>query len=100
MSGRRPRPWESPERSRQGGGGGVPPRRFVIALWTVLFCLPALPGGAQEDSYHEKRQAMVRDQIAGEGISDPRVLAAMREVPRYLPVPAEYRPMSYYARGR
>src|SRR3990170_2625697 len=96
MSGRRPGPWESPERTRRGGR--MRSGRFVIILWAVLFCLPALPGGAQEDPYREKRQAMVRDQIAGEGISDPRVLAAMREVPRHLLVPAEYRPMAYYPR--
>jgi protein-L-isoaspartate(D-aspartate) O-methyltransferase len=70
-------------------------RRFVTAFGAVLFCLAALPGGSQEDPYREKRQAMVRDQIAGEGISDPRVLAAMREVPRHLLVPADYRPMAY-----
>src|SRR3990172_8402225 len=93
MSGRQPRPSESPERSRRGER--MRSRRLVIALWAVLFCLPALPGGAQEDPYREKRQAMVRDEMAGEGISDPGVLAAMREVPRHLLVPVEYRPRAY-----
>jgi protein-L-isoaspartate(D-aspartate) O-methyltransferase len=33
---------------------------------------------------------MVEQQIAGRGITDPRVLAVMREVPRHLFVPAPY----------
>src|SRR3990172_10801012 len=96
MSGRQPGPWESPERSRRGGR--MRSRRFAGPLGGFFFAPRAVRGGAQEDPYREKRQAMVRDQIAGEGISDPRVLAAMREVPRHLLVPAEYRPMAYYPR--
>jgi protein-L-isoaspartate(D-aspartate) O-methyltransferase len=38
----------------------------------------------------EERLRMVEQQIAGRGITDPRVLAAMREVPRHLFVPAPY----------
>ncbi len=37
----------------------------------------------------ESRERMVREQIEGRGIADPRVLAAMREVPRHHFVPAE-----------
>jgi protein-L-isoaspartate(D-aspartate) O-methyltransferase len=33
------------------------------------------------------RETMVREQIAGRGISDPRVVAAMRQVPRHLFIP-------------
>ncbi|MGB5995252.1 MAG: protein-L-isoaspartate(D-aspartate) O-methyltransferase [Candidatus Deferrimicrobiaceae bacterium] len=42
--------------------------------------------------------AMVGDQIEKEGVSDPRVLAAMREVPRHLFVPPEYRRKAYEPR--
>jgi len=38
----------------------------------------------------EERIRMVEQQIAGRGITDTRVLAAMREVPRHLFVPAPY----------
>jgi len=50
---------------------------------------------ATDDPYPQKRAAMVRDQIEREGVSDPRVLAAMREVPRHLFVPPEYRARAY-----
>jgi len=38
----------------------------------------------------DERRRMVEQQIAARGITDPRVLAAMREVPRHLFVPAPY----------
>jgi len=38
----------------------------------------------------DERRRMVEQQIAGRGIRDERVLAAMREVPRHLFVPAPY----------
>jgi protein-L-isoaspartate(D-aspartate) O-methyltransferase len=38
---------------------------------------------------------MVREQIEGRGIRDPRLLEAMREVPRHRFVPAVYRPLAY-----
>jgi protein-L-isoaspartate(D-aspartate) O-methyltransferase len=41
------------------------------------------------------RLAMVEQQIAARGVSDPRVLAAMREVPRHLFVPAGRRAEAY-----
>lgn len=73
-------------------------RRIAIALLAVVACTAASPGAQQEDPYLEKRLAMVRDQIEKEGISDPRVLAAMREIPRHLLVPPDYRPFSYEPR--
>lgn len=73
-------------------------RLVVTVLLTGLLCLGASAGKPQEDPYLEKRLAMVRDQIEKEGISDPRVLAAMRNVPRHLFVPSEYRPMAYESR--
>ncbi len=36
----------------------------------------------KEDKLAGRRKAMVRDQIEGKGIKDPRVLSAMRRVPR------------------
>ena len=50
-----------------------------------------------EDPYATARVHMVREQLAAPGrdIEDPRVLDAMREVPRHELVPAEYRKFSY-----
>ncbi len=73
-------------------------RTVVMVILTGLLCVAASAGSPQEDPYLEKRLAMVRDQIEKEGISDPRVLAAMREVPRHLLVPSAYRHNAYEPR--
>ncbi len=73
-------------------------RRIAVALLAAAVCTAASPGAQQEEPYLGKRLAMVRDQIEKEGISDPRVLAAMREISRHLLVPPEYRPFSYEPR--
>jgi len=67
--------------------------RIVMIAASVL---SALHGAlATDDPYLQKRAAMVRDQIEREGISDPRVLAVMRDVPRHLFVPASFRARAY-----
>lgn len=43
----------------------------------------------------KERERMVKDQIAWRGVRNPRVLAAMRSVPRHCFVPAEYRGLAY-----
>src|SRR4030042_1733628 len=53
------------------------------------------PALATDDPYLQKRAAMVRDQIEREGVSDPRVLAAMRDVPRHLFVSPSFRAKAY-----
>jgi protein-L-isoaspartate(D-aspartate) O-methyltransferase len=45
--------------------------------------------------YAAQREQMVREQIEGRGVRDPRVLAAMREVPRHLFVMAGNEPYAY-----
>ncbi len=72
--------------------------RLAILLLAGVLCAGWARGERQADPYLEKRLAMVRDQIESEGIADPRVLEAMREVPRHLLVPPEYRPMAYEPR--
>ncbi len=62
---------------RRGGAG---------ALGTALL-LGAAACRAPADPMEAKRNRMVDTQIAGRGIRDPRVLAAMRKVPRHLFVP-------------
>jgi protein-L-isoaspartate(D-aspartate) O-methyltransferase len=50
---------------------------------------------SQADHYAEARARMVREQIAGRGIQDPRVLAAMSRVPRHELVPEGVRGQAY-----
>ncbi|MFQ5616809.1 MAG: protein-L-isoaspartate(D-aspartate) O-methyltransferase [Anaerolineales bacterium] len=45
--------------------------------------------------YENERQSMVNKQIAPRNITDPRVLNALRTVPRHLFVPEEYRHLAY-----
>jgi protein-L-isoaspartate(D-aspartate) O-methyltransferase len=42
-----------------------------------------------------QRQRMVKDQVRARGVSDPRVLAAMEQVPRHLFVPEDLRDRAY-----
>jgi protein-L-isoaspartate(D-aspartate) O-methyltransferase len=46
-------------------------------------------------SHESQRLRMVRDQIISRGVRDPRVLEAMRQVPRHRFVPPEYEGMAY-----
>jgi len=69
-------------------------RRLVAIAAAVLSAAPH-PAPATDDPYLQQRAAMVRDQIEREGISDPRVLGAMRDVPRHLFVPPSSRSRAY-----
>jgi len=75
---------------------------IVLRTASLILVLALLTGhglcAAQGDPYHAAREAMVRDQIQREGVSDPRVLQAMREVPRHLFVPPELRSRAYEPR--
>jgi len=75
----------------------ITPRRHGVILVLALL-VGGGPSAAQSDPYVGARLAMVRDQIQREGISDPRVLQAMRDVPRHLFVPEEYRSRAYEPR--
>jgi protein-L-isoaspartate(D-aspartate) O-methyltransferase len=50
---------------------------------------------AQERELAHLRAAMVERHVAARGVADPRVLQAMREVPRHLFVPAMYAAKAY-----
>ena len=52
-------------------------------------------GTAVRDSFANARQRMVEQQIEDRGVTDERVLAAMRAVPRHEFVPADYWPQAY-----
>lgn len=55
----------------------------------------AEPEAGEESRYERLREAMVDQQIARRDIDDPRVIAAMREVPRHLFMPEEMRDRAY-----
>ena len=50
---------------------------------------------AAQQNYEALRERMVREQLIARGISDPRVLAAMRRVPRHAFVPPNLRDRAY-----
>ena len=58
---------------------------------------PAMPDAptTADDAYREARLRMVRDQIERRGVREPRVLEAMRTVPRHLFVPEALRSRAY-----
>jgi protein-L-isoaspartate(D-aspartate) O-methyltransferase len=60
--------------------------------------VPAAPL-AQADDFVAMRQAMVASQLRTSGVTDPRVIAAMAEVPRERFVPAEVARLAYSDRG-
>lgn len=53
------------------------------------------PDGSSQDPFLRARLAMVADQIAARGVTDARVLEAMRSVPRHEFVPAAIREDAY-----
>jgi protein-L-isoaspartate(D-aspartate) O-methyltransferase len=58
----------------------------LAALWLAA---------AAQPSPESRRSTMVREQIEARGVKNPRVLAAMREVPREQFMPAGVRDQAY-----
>jgi protein-L-isoaspartate(D-aspartate) O-methyltransferase len=56
---------------------------------------PVVAPQPQSDEYADDRERMVRDTIERRGITDERLLAAMRVVPRHMFVPHEIRQRAY-----
>jgi protein-L-isoaspartate(D-aspartate) O-methyltransferase len=66
------------------------------ALLLLVTCTPnAVETAGDPEAWTRAREAMVRDQLSARGISDERVLAAMRRVPRHEFVPAASREEAY-----
>lgn len=67
------------------------------AIMFSLLCAPeAGAAGAESDPYAPERAQMVSRQIAERGVSDERVLAAMRKVPRHEFVPESEKRSAYH----
>lgn len=62
-------------------------RASLLLFASFLFEAPAETTPENEGAFVEKREGMVRSQIAGRGIEDENVLKAMREVKRHELVP-------------
>jgi protein-L-isoaspartate(D-aspartate) O-methyltransferase len=65
------------------------------ALLCVIPLLPFSSTAGPRDPFVEEREAMVREQMEKRGVQNPRVLAAMRKVPRHLFVPEEAQSKAY-----
>ena len=75
---------------------------FIFALIiAVLYLIDALHSeenlaiGKDADSYQKARLRMVASQIEERGITDPKILEALRKIPRHLFVPERYRSHAY-----
>jgi protein-L-isoaspartate(D-aspartate) O-methyltransferase len=71
---------------------------FPTLIFIAVFLCGTVVGltSAEEPSdIRQAREDMVREQIEKRGIKDPRVLAAMREVPRHLFVPQNLRSKAF-----
>src|SRR6185295_7095084 len=66
-----------------------------VSLVVALFALVAAGAPLAADDPAAARQRMVTEQIASRGVSDARVLAAMRKVPRHEFVPEAMRASAY-----
>ena len=66
-----------------------------LVLCILVFSLPQTIPALEPDDYTRLREHMVKQQIMARGVEDPRVLEAMRKVPRHLFVPEKYRAFSY-----
>jgi protein-L-isoaspartate(D-aspartate) O-methyltransferase len=77
-------------------------RRLLVPA-VVLMCACTDAGdvvatASLQDEFTPERQRMVGDQIAARDVRDPRVLAAMRDVPRHLFVPPDLQRQAYQDR--
>jgi len=61
---------------------------FIVAFYSFSY-------EANEDFFSRQRENMVDFQLKNRGINDPRVLTAMRKVPRHEFVPKRYRHLAY-----
>ena len=66
---------------------------FGLAVALALAC--ARPAATADDPLAAARARMVADTIAARGVADPRVLAAMRKVPRHEFLPANVQSRAY-----
>ncbi len=64
----------------------------ILAVLILMLILPII---SYSQDYWKERNQMVKRQIVERGISDPKVINAMRDVERHHYVPKNYRNMAY-----
>ena len=74
---------------------GVLKSRSLALLALLVACGGAGTAVTGQDGFAAARERMVAEQIAPRDVRDPRVLAAMREVPRHLFVPPDLQRRAY-----
>jgi len=68
-----------------------------VSLAQVVLLLAATSLGAQvRSNYDAARMRMVDEAVRGAGVTDPRVLSAMRDTPRHEFVSPQYRKQAYF----
>ncbi len=67
---------------------------YFYFLLLLIFCTISI-GASRKDLFTDPRERMVTTQIIARGIKDPRVIKAMRKVPRHLFVPEKIRGSAY-----
>jgi protein-L-isoaspartate(D-aspartate) O-methyltransferase len=70
-------------------------RLVLAALCLALAAAAAAAGPGPEAEFAAQRRQMVSSQVQARGVEDPRVLAAMRQVPRHRFVPERFREEAY-----
>jgi len=70
-------------------------RRSLLAAALLLGCGGSADQAQRPSGFDALREAMVRETIVARQVQDPRVLAAMRKVPRHEFVPAAERRRAY-----
>jgi len=73
----------------------MPPCRPLIRVATLVAAVAAAAAAGEPDPYAVRRGRMVDDHLAREGITNPRVLEALRRVPRHLFVKPEHLHAAY-----
>ncbi len=81
------------------------PERSPVPCWSRMWVGPAVlvlaqvviasSLAAQEPDWRRQRELMVQRYLVAEGISNPRVLEAMRNTPRHLFIPPNVRHLAY-----
>lgn len=72
-----------------------PPVSLILGSALLLAVCGGKRTVATDSDYRARREAMVREQIAAEGVRDAAVLAAMQKVPRHEFVPERQRHEAY-----
>ena len=85
-------------RARTSGAWASVPASWLpgLLLTALMVAFPTQAAPPTADRFDEARERMVRDDIAGGGVTDPRVLESMRFVPRHEFVAASQRPYAYF----